>query len=164
MQQASVLAQQLAQVLLNNKCSLVTAESCTGGMVATALTDIAGCSAWLERGFVSYSNLAKQQMLGVDAKLIEDHGAVSEQVAKAMAAGALTHSAANVSLAITGIAGPSGGTKDKPVGTVWFAWQLRGQQPQASRQLFAGSRCEIRQQAVNYSLTKLIDYLGKFAR
>ena len=101
---------------------IVTAESCTGGLIAALLTELPGSSAWFERGFVVYSNLAKQEMLGVSSKLIEKHGAVSEEIAIAMATGALARSAAIIAVAVTGIAGPTGGSKNKPVGTVWFAW------------------------------------------
>ena len=118
------VVEQLAQALLHQGWMLATAESCTGGMVAARCTDLAGSSQWLERGFVSYSNEAKHEMLGVDPALIAQHGAVSAEVAQAMALGALRHSQAQVSLAVTGVAGPTGGSKDKPVGTVWFAWAL----------------------------------------
>jgi nicotinamide-nucleotide amidase len=114
----------LASLLLHRGWMLVTAESCTGGMVAARCTDLAGSSQWLERGMVTYSNEAKHELLGVDTALIDAHGAVSEEVARAMAIGALRHSRAQVSVAITGIAGPSGGSAAKPVGTVWFAWAV----------------------------------------
>jgi nicotinamide-nucleotide amidase len=104
---------------------LATAESCTGGMIAAACTDLAGSSQWFERGFVTYSNEAKTELLGVPAGLIATHGAVSESVARAMALGAVAHSRAQVAVAVTGIAGPTGGTADKPVGTVWFGWNVR---------------------------------------
>jgi nicotinamide-nucleotide amidase len=112
----------LAQRLLQRGWMLAAAESCTGGMVAARCTDLAGSSQWFERGFVTYSNEAKHELLGVDMALIKTHGAVSEEVARAMALGALRHSRAQVSVAITGVAGPAGGSPDKPVGTVWFAW------------------------------------------
>ena len=110
----------LADLLLKRGCKLVTAESCTGGMIAAACTDLAGSSAWFERGFVTYSNDAKTESLGVDAALVRQHGAVSEEVVRAMAEGAIAHSKAQVSVAVTGVAGPTGGSRDKPVGTVWF--------------------------------------------
>ena len=113
----------LADLMLQKGLFLATAESCTGGMIAAACTDLAGSSAWFERGFVSYSNAAKTQMLGVDAALIEQHGAVSEPVARAMAFGAIRHSAAQVSVAVTGVAGPTGGSAAKPVGTVQHAFK-----------------------------------------
>ena len=116
----------LAVLLRERQWLLATAESCTGGMIAAACTDLAGSSEWFERGFVTYSNEAKTELLGVDAKLVEANGAVSEVVARAMAFGAVRHSRARVSVAVTGIAGPSGGTPDKPVGTVWFAFMVDG--------------------------------------
>ena len=114
----------LSAVLLQRGWMLATAESCTGGMISAGCTDLAGSSLWFERGFVSYSNEAKQDMLGVPAALLARHGAVSEAVAQAMVLGALNHSQAQVALAVTGIAGPTGGSKSKPVGTVCFAWGL----------------------------------------
>ena len=108
----------VADLMLKNQWQLATAESCTGGLIAAACTDLAGSSAWFERGFVTYSNAAKSELLGVDAALIAKHGAVSEPVARAMAAGAVAHSQAQVAVSVTGVAGPSGGSVDKPVGTV----------------------------------------------
>ena len=119
------LAIRVGNKLRDERLMLATAESCTGGMVATAITDISGSSNWFERGFVTYSNLAKTEMIGVPAALIDQHGAVSEPVAKAMAEGALRNSRAQVSVAITGVAGPAGGSDSKPVGTVSFAWSNR---------------------------------------
>ena len=116
------LSEALAASLLGKGWSLATAESCTGGMIASSCTDIAGSSLWFERGFVTYSNASKHELLGVDWALIERHGAVSEEVARAMVLGALRHSRAQVALAVTGVAGPQGGSVDKPVGCVWFAW------------------------------------------
>ena len=121
----------LAAQLLARGWMLATAESCTGGLIAAACTDLAGSSTWFERGFVTYSTAAKAQMLGTDAALIAQHGAVSEPVARAMAQGALQHAHAQVALAVTGVAGPGGGSADKPVGTVWFAWALPAQTPGA---------------------------------
>ena len=145
----------VADFLLNNGLMLATAESCTGGMIAATCTDLAGSSAWFERGFVTYSNAAKTDMLGVPAALIDEHGAVSEPVARAMAIGALKHSAAQVSLAVTGIAGPSGGSTDKPVGTVWFAWALaQGVRSEVRR--FDGDRAAVRQATVLHALQGLI--------
>src|ERR1700760_2726382 len=119
------LAIRAGNKLRDERLMLATAESCTGGMVAAAITDISGSSAWFERGFVTYSNHAKIEMIGVPAALIEQHGAVSEHVAKAMAEGALRNSRAQVSVAITGVAGPAGGSDAEPVGTVSFAWSNR---------------------------------------
>ena len=134
---------------------LATAESCTGGLIAAACTDLAGSSNWLERGFVSYSNAAKTELLGVDAALIALHGAVSEPVARAMAQGALRFSRAQCALAVTGIAGPGGGSADKPVGMVWFAWAT----PQGVRsemQCFDGDRAQVRSATVQHSLAVLL--------
>jgi nicotinamide-nucleotide amidase len=145
---------QLATLLLQRGYMLATAESCTGGMVAAACTDLAGSSAWLERGFVTYSNAAKTEMLGVDAALIAAHGAVSEPVARAMAAGALQRSHAQVSVAVTGVAGPSGGSDAKPVGTVWFAWGLPGG-VKSEVMHFAGDRAAVRTATVLHALNRL---------
>jgi nicotinamide-nucleotide amidase len=152
--QLAAAVQAVADTLLRRQWMLATAESCTGGMVAAACTDLAGSSAWLERGFVTYSNAAKTQMLGVDAQLIATHGAVSEPVARAMAQGALQHSAAQVALAITGVAGPGGGSAAKPVGTVWFAfagpWGLHSEV-----QHFGGERAAVRQAAALRGLLRM---------
>ena len=137
---------------------LATAESCTGGMIAAACTDLAGSSQWFERGFVSYSNAAKTELLGVDAALIAAHGAVSEPVARAMAEGALAHAHAQVSVAVTGIAGPSGGSADKPVGTVWLAWCLAGK-THSEVQHFAGNRAAVRQATLRQALARLAAWL-----
>ncbi len=152
--QWAAAVQAVADTLLRRQWMLAAAESCTGGMVAAACTDLAGSSAWLERGFVTYSNAAKTQMLGVDAQLIATHGAVSEPVARAMAQGALQHSAAQVALAITGVAGPGGGSEAKPVGTVWFAfagpWGVHSEV-----QHFGGDRAAVRQAAALHALLRL---------
>lgn len=118
------LVQQLAAKLTEKGWMLATAESCTGGMIAAACTDLAGSSQWFERGFVTYSNEAKTEMLGVPAEMIAKHGAVSEEVVRAMAEGAIRHSRAQVSIAVTGVAGPGGGSAEKPVGTVWLGWSI----------------------------------------
>jgi nicotinamide-nucleotide amidase len=131
---------------------LTTAESCTGGWVAQCVTDVPGSSAWFDGGFVTYSNAAKEAMLGVPAFLLAAHGAVSEPVASAMAAGALQSGRADLAVAITGIAGPSGGTTDKPVGMVCFAFQRRAEQCTTTTEFFRGNRREIRQQAVEFAL------------
>ena len=138
---------------------LATAESCSGGLIAAACTDLAGSSQWFERGFVTYSNAAKVQCLGVPADLIERHGAVSEAVARAMAQGAVAHSAAQVALAVTGVAGPTGGSADKPVGTVWFGWQVQGATHSELRR-FAGDRAAVRAQTVRHALARLARLLG----
>jgi len=138
---------------------LATAESCTGGWLAKVVTDIPGSSAWFDRGFVTYCNQAKQDMLGVSAATLGDHGAVSEEVALAMAQGALGHSRAGVAVAITGIAGPDGGTEDKPVGTVCFAWVRTDGTSPTRRVRFAGNREEVRHQSVRFALERLLELL-----
>jgi nicotinamide-nucleotide amidase len=146
----------LARVLRQRGGSIATAESCTGGLIAAACTSVAGSSDWFERGFVTYSNEAKTQMLGVPAALIAQHGAVSEEVARAMAEGALRHSPARFAVAVTGIAGPGGAVPGKPVGTVWLAWALRDGPTQAERLLFAGDRTAVRGQTVSQALMRLL--------
>ena len=145
----------LADALRAKDWLLATAESCTGGLVAAACTDLAGSSQWFDRGFVTYSNAAKTEMLGVDAHLIEAHGAVSEAVARAMAQGAVAHSNAHASLAITGIAGPGGGTALKPVGLVWFGWAI-GDAVWAEHRIFEGSRAQVRAAAQAHALNRLL--------
>jgi nicotinamide-nucleotide amidase len=154
------LCRLVANFLLKKHYFLVTAESCTGGLIAAACTDLAGSSQWFERGFVTYSNAAKTQMLGVDADQIKQLGAVSEQVARAMAAGAITHSAAQVSVAVTGVAGPTGGSAEKPVGTVWIAWCVSGE---TSAQLynFEGDRAMVRALTVQQALEGLVERLAE---
>lgn len=149
---------QISLELLKHSHLLATAESCSGGMIAAACTDLAGSSQWFERGFVTYSNAAKVEMLGVPAALIEQEGAVSEAVARAMADGALAHSQAHVSLAVTGVAGPTGGSEAKPVGTVWFAWCVNGE-THSEMQHFAGNRAAIRAATVRYALQRLLGFL-----
>lgn len=153
------LVTELAAALLARGAQMATAESCTGGLIAGACTDIAGSSDWFERGFVSYSNQAKTEMLGVDAALIEAHGAVSEAVALAMARGALAHSRARCSVAVTGVAGPGGGSAAKPVGTVWFGWCVDGR-TEAECRRFDGDRAAVRQQTVEHALRGLLRRLG----
>lgn len=153
------LVTELAAALLARDAQMATAESCTGGLIAGACTDIAGSSDWFERGFVSYSNQAKTEMLGVDAALIEAHGAVSEAVALAMARGALAHSRARCSVAVTGVAGPGGGSAAKPVGTVWFGWCVDGR-TEAECRRFDGDRAAVRQQTVEHALRGLLRRLG----
>jgi nicotinamide-nucleotide amidase len=149
------LCVQLAQALTRRRWSLVTAESCTGGMIAAACTDLSGSSLWFERGFVTYSNEAKTECLGVGASLIREHGAVSEAVVRAMADGALAHSRADVSVAVTGVAGPTGGSADKPVGMVWFGWSVDGLLA-AEVQHFAGDRAAVRAATVEHALRLLL--------
>jgi nicotinamide-nucleotide amidase len=150
------LATGVGQQLKQREMMVATAESCTGGLVAGALTDIAGSSAWFERGFVTYSNHAKIELLGVASDLIETYGAVSEDVARAMAEGALLESRAQVAVAITGIAGPGGGTRDKPVGTVCFAWAFMEQPVVSETMHFAGDRAGVREQSVRHALGGLL--------
>lgn len=150
------LVQELAGALLSNGGMLATAESCTGGMIAAACTDLAGSSEWFDRGFVSYSNEAKADMLGVPMPLIDAHGAVSEPVARAMAEGALRHSRATLALAVTGVAGPGGGSAQKPVGTVWFAWAFGAQVHSASCH-FPGDRAAVRVATVQHALRVALD-------
>lgn len=148
----------VANLLLENGWFLSTAESCTGGLIAAACTDLPGSSAWFERGFVTYSNAAKIELLGVNASLIDTHGAVSEPVARAMAAGALWHSHAQVAIAVTGVAGPSGGSIDKPVGTVWFGFALSsGVTTEMCH--FEGDRAAIRQATVQHALARLAELI-----
>jgi nicotinamide-nucleotide amidase len=151
----------IGEALLARKLMLACAESCTGGWVAEAVTATAGSSSWFERGFVTYSNAAKQELLGVKADTLRQHGAVSETVVAEMAAGALRRSHAQVALAISGVAGPTGGSPDKPVGTVCFAWVLRGEAPTAETRCFAGDRETVRRQSVVHALQGLLDRLGE---
>ena len=158
-----VLVALVADMLVKNSWYLATAESCTGGMIAAACTDLAGSSTWFERGLVSYSNIAKIDLLGVDAALIDQWGAVSEPVARAMALGAIAHSKAQVSVAVTGVAGPGGGSDDKPVGTVWFGWSVAGLIT-SERMLFEGDRTAVRAATVRHALYRLVSLLAIPAR
>jgi nicotinamide-nucleotide amidase len=151
------LAQRLAEDLVHQGRMLAVAESCTGGWLAKCLTDVAGSSAWFERGFVTYTNAAKREMLGVSAATLDEHGAVSEAVVREMAQGVLANSPADVAVAISGIAGPGGGTPDKPVGTVCFAWAARDGLEEVVTRRFDGDRDAVRRQAVQYALARLLD-------
>jgi len=153
------LAQKVGETLLEKGMKLATAESCTGGWVAQAVTAVPGSSGWFDCGFVSYSNTAKQKMLGVEQKVLEQHGAVSEPVVAQMAEGALRNSEANIAVAISGIAGPDGGTEDRPVGTVWMAWAIEGHPTVTCLSFFNGDRDEVRQQAVEQALEGILAYL-----
>jgi nicotinamide-nucleotide amidase len=155
---APVLVELLAGLMLKKGWLLATAESCTGGMISAACTDLAGSSAWFERGFVTYSNAAKTELLGVDAALIAVHGAVSEEVARAMAVGAISHSRAQVAVAVTGVAGPSGGSRAKPVGMVWFGFMVDGQLS-SEMQRFGGDRATVRTATVQHALQRLVQLL-----
>jgi len=148
----------MADLLCKRQWMLASAESCTGGLIAGACTDLAGSSNWFERGFVTYSNAAKTELLGVPAELIAQCGAVSEPVARAMASGALAHSHAQVALAVTGVAGPGGGSDDKPVGTVWFGWATPSGL-HSECQHFAGDRAAVRAATVRHALTRLLHLL-----
>lgn len=149
------LAEQLGEAALSHHHTLVTAESCTGGWIAKTLTDIAGSSAWFECGLVAYSYEAKQALLGVRPETLEHHGAVSREAVLEMVSGALVHSGASLAVAVTGIAGPGGGTADKPVGTVWVAWKRRGGYPNAEVFHFEGDRDAVRRQTVAAALRGL---------
>jgi nicotinamide-nucleotide amidase len=150
------LTKQLASALLLGQQKICTAESCTGGLIAKTFTDLAGSSDWFERGFVTYSDQAKSEMLAVPASLIEDYGAVSEAVATAMASGALHHSNADFSVAVTGVAGPAGGSDDKPVGTVWIAL-ASAEQMLAKRYQFEGDRQAVRTATMQTAIELLLD-------
>jgi nicotinamide-nucleotide amidase len=154
------LAAELGQALMARGWMLACAESCTGGWAAQACTAIAGSSAWFERGFVTYSNAAKVEMLGVPEAHLVSHGAVSLEVARVMAEGALRHSRTQAAFAITGIAGPTGGTPQKPVGTVCFAWVVVGRETVAERVRFAGDRRAVRAQSAAYAIGHMRDFVG----
>ncbi|MBU7574390.1 MAG: CinA family protein [Hydrogenophaga sp.] len=156
----TALVEQLATALKARGLMIATAESCTGGLIAGACTELSGSSDWFERGFVTYSNAAKHGLLGVPALLIERHGAVSEPVARAMASGALAHSPAQLAVAVTGVAGPTGGSAEKPVGTVWFGWAT----PEGvftEHQRFDGDRAAVRQATVRHALAGLLQRLPR---
>lgn len=149
---APFIIQNIASRLIRLKWQLVTAESCTGGLIASVITEIPGSSLWFERGFVTYSNLSKHQMLGVPQTLLERFGAVSEEVASAMALGALQNSTGDLALAVTGIAGPTGGSIEKPVGTVYLSWVMRNEPPFTLKKQFSGTREEIRKSVCEEAL------------
>lgn len=153
----------LADQLQQRGWMLATAESCTGGLIAAACTELAGSSTWFDRGFVTYSNAAKTEMLGVPETLIATHGAVSAQVAQAMSTGALAHSRAQVALSVTGIAGPSGGSPDKPVGTVWFGWAI-GDQVQTACIRWPGNRQTVREHTMLHALQHLSQLIAATPR
>ena len=158
------LAKKVGQALRTAKASLVTAESCTGGWAAQVMTSVAGSSEWFERGFVTYSNASKQELLGVRAETLARHGAVSEETAREMARGALERSRGTVALAITGVAGPGGGTREKPVGTVCFAWARRGEAERSETQRFEGDREAVRRQSVVHALDGVLKDLTQTGR
>lgn len=155
-----LLAARVGEALLRQQLRLATAESCTGGWISKLVTDIPGSSDWFDRGFVTYSNAAKSDMLGVEPTLIDRHGAVSESVASAMAEGALARSDADFTIAVTGVAGPSGGTAEKPVGLVWLAWARRtGGGTVTERHIFSGDRAVVRGKTVQSALEGLLRLL-----
>ena len=154
------LVTQLAQALTGRGWMMTTAESCTGGLIAAACTELAGSSLWFDRGVVTYSNEAKVDLLGVPAELIAQHGAVSEPVAMAMAQGALARSKAQIAVAVTGVAGPGGGSPDKPVGTVWLAWACHDGLVQAERHVFGGDRAAVRSATVRCALQGVLHRSG----
>lgn len=156
----SDFTQRIADALLARGWLLATAESCTGGGIAAALTDLAGSSQWFDCGFVTYSNQAKQDMLSVSARTLADAGAVSEATVVEMVSGALANSAAQVAVAVSGIAGPSGGSAEKPVGTVCLAWQIAGSEPVVRTEHFQGDRAAVRAQTVACALQGVLDVLS----
>lgn len=156
------LAEQLGYLLSAKNMHIATAESCTGGGIAEAITEVPGSSGWFDRGFVTYSNLAKQQMLGVSEQTLSEFGAVGDATIKEMLVGAVQQSVADCAIAVSGIAGPGGGTPDKPVGTVYFGWiEKKSIIIQTSQQLFSGNRHDVRVQSVVYALTMANQFLSK---
>ncbi|MEM5552961.1 nicotinamide-nucleotide amidohydrolase family protein [Pseudoalteromonas neustonica] len=158
-QEIKTLAAQLGAILTDKCLWITTAESCTGGGVSYALTDTPGSSAYIDRAFVTYSNKAKQDLLGVNAQTLTHYGAVSEQTVLQMAEGASKAAHADISVAISGVAGPGGGTNDKPVGLVWFCIKI-GNKVHSSQQIFAGGRAEVRSQAIVYALKSVIEKIN----
>jgi nicotinamide-nucleotide amidase len=158
-----LLAERAGSALQSGGMKLATAESCTGGWVGEALTSIAGSSAWYERGFITYSNEAKREMLGVGEPTLKEHGAVSEETARQMALGALKHSRAQIALAVTGVAGPGGGAPDKPVGMVCFAWASKDRSLTSATHHLGGDRAAVRRQSVVIALEGLLGLLSASA-
>ncbi len=154
------LARRVGESLAARGLILTSAESCTGGWVAKVITDIPGSSTWFDRGFVTYTDEAKRQMLGVGVRTLEEQGAVSEATVCEMSEGALAHSSADVALSISGIAGPGGGSAQKPVGTVCFAWSSRSRGTAVRRKHFRGDREAVRRQSVIYALEKLLEIIS----
>ena len=155
------LARQLGDKLRQRDLKVTTVESCTGGGLASAITDIAGSSGWFDMGFVTYSNNAKQQLVGVSEFTLIKFGAVSEHVVQEMAEGALACSGADIAVAVSGVAGPSGGTKEKPVGTVWFAWAQKDGDTITQLHHYHGGRAEVRNQAVMAALRGLLELVNQ---
>ncbi|BAN98038.1 hypothetical protein N172_19395 [Pantoea dispersa EGD-AAK13] len=156
-EQLQQLSRRIGEQLRHRQATVTAAESCTGGWIAKVFTDISGSSAWFERGFVTYSNEAKQQMVGVQAATLAQHGAVSEQTVREMVTGACAAAGAGYGIAVSGIAGPDGGTAEKPVGTVWFALAGPEGRVLAQRQQFTGDRDAVRRQSVSWALQALLD-------
>lgn len=154
------IAKKVGMELKARDKTLATAESCTGGWIAQEVTAIAGSSQWFECGFVTYSNAAKQKMLGVEAAVIEAHGAVSEEVVRQMAEGALCKSGAGIAVAVSGVAGPDGGSPEKPVGTVWLAWAMHGKPTMTLENRFGGDRESVRRQSVDKALEGILSCLS----
>jgi nicotinamide-nucleotide amidase len=157
-QTLTTITQQLGEMLCKKNAKLTTAESCTGGGISEAITAVSGSSQWFEFGFVTYANSAKQQLLGVSKQTLDQYGAVSEQVVEQMAQGAIRQSRADYAIAVSGIAGPEGGTKDKPVGTVWVCWQTPTQS-WTQKLMLSGDRQAVRTAAVKKSLQQLLQHL-----
>ena len=160
-EEIEALALKVGQLMQERGWILATAESCTGGLVSAAITEIAGSSAWFDRGFVTYSNEAKIEQLGVSPLTLHAHGAVSEQTVREMLIGALARSQAQVAVAVSGIAGPGGGTAEKPVGTVCFGWMWRGNRPECLTRYLEGNRAAVREQSVIFALTGLLQPRGR---
>lgn len=156
------LAHELGRLLLAHQQTVTAAESCTGGLICAAITAVSGSSDWFERGFVVYANQAKAEMLGVSDVLLQAHGAVSEPVVRAMAAGACTAAHADWAVAVSGIAGPTGGTEEKPVGTIWLAWKGPGVS-ESECCLFSGDRARVREQTVQRALSRLAELIREQA-
>ena len=154
------LATEVGEALLARNCKLVTVESCTGGWISQAVTSVSGSSNWFDRGFVTYSNEAKQELVGVLADSLEVHGAVSEKVAIEMALGGLKHSCADIAVSVTGIAGPDGGTPNKPVGTVWIAWANEAGKATAKCYQIGGDRNAIRRETVLNALSGIREFIA----
>ncbi|HXF67956.1 MAG TPA: CinA family protein [Burkholderiales bacterium] len=155
------LAEEVGAALRERELMLATAESCTGGWIAEAITMVPGSSDWFERGFVTYTYVSKREMLGVREATLGKYGAVSEQVAREMAEGALARSHAQVAVAVSGIAGPAGGTPEKPVGTVCFAWGMKGRAPRSETRRFSGDREAVRKQSVEHALRGVLALLAR---